>query len=439
MERAAASRARTRGVPRLFYGWWVVFAGLSISALMQALQGQAYGAYVVLLREEFGWSKTLLSSAYSMGQAESGVLGPFQGWLTDRFGPRAVVRTGLAVLALGFVLFSQVNSPLTFFAAFFVISIGTSLAGFLSLTTAVVNWFERKRALAIGLLTTGVAAGGLIVPVTVFALEQWGWRSVAFWSGVLFVVIGLPLVQLIRSRPEDLGLVVDGGPAGEPAHRRRRRLALPPAVAQVPARDFTLGEAARTPQFWLISLGHASALLIVSAVIVHLVVHVHENLGYSLSFAGFVVAVLTIGQAAGTILGGYLGDRMSKRLIAICCMFVHATALLLLAFATAAWMVLVFAIAHGLAWGTRGPLMAAIRADYFGRLHFGKILGASQPIIMAGTGLGPILAGFLADRTGNYEAGFTVLAILAALGSLFFLLAPRPNQPGPLPAAPSDG
>src|SRR5436853_2521628 len=99
----------------MFYGWWIVVAGFGIEALVGALVFHAYGAYVVLLREEFGWSKTLFSAAFSMARAESGLLGPVQGWLTDRFGPRALMRVGMVIFATGFLLFSQIGSPLAFF------------------------------------------------------------------------------------------------------------------------------------------------------------------------------------------------------------------------------------------------------------------------------------------------------------------------------------
>jgi MFS family permease len=107
----------------------------------------------------------------------------------------------------------------------------------------------------------------------------------------------------------------------------------------------------------------------------------------------------------------------------------HAAALLLLAAATAYWMVIAFAVLHGLAWGARGPLMAAIRADYFGSAAFGAISGASSMVTMLGMMGGPLVAGMLADRTGTYRLGFTVLAVLAALGSFCFLLARRPPPP----------
>jgi OFA family oxalate/formate antiporter-like MFS transporter len=89
-------------------------------------------------------------------------------------------------------------------------------------------------------------------------------------------------------------------------------------------------------------------------------------------------------------------------------------------------MVLLFAVLHGLSWGMRGPLMAAIRADYFGSASFGTITGVSSMIVMFGMILGPLVAGVLADRTGSYVPGFSVLAALAAAGSVAFWRARRP-------------
>jgi MFS family permease len=185
----------------------------------------------------------------------------------------------------------------------------------------------------------------------------------------------------------------------------------------------------RTPAFWYISLGHGASLLVVSAVIVHLVTHVTERLGYSLRQGAAVVALMTVMQVVGQLGGGWAGDRFSKRAICVGCMVGHAAALLLLASATAFWMVAGFAVLHGMAWGARGPLMSAIRADYFGSAAFGAITGLSSMIVMLGMMGGPLIAGILADRTGSYESGFQVLATLAGLGSIFFVLARRPPPP----------
>ena len=111
-------------------------------------------------------------------------------------------------------------------------------------------------------------------------------------------------------------------------------------------------------------------------------------------------------------------------------MLMHMTALLLLTYAQSLAMVLAFAVLHGGAWGLRGPFMQAIRADYFGRSAIGMILGLSLMIIVVGQVGGPMIAGVLADMTGNYRLGFTILALLAGLGSLFFVVARKPELPG---------
>ena len=387
----------------------------------------------MLLRDEFGWSKAALSGAFSLQQIENGMLGPVQGWLIDKFGPRLSMRIGVVMFGLGFIAFSQINSLLGFYIAYLFIAIGSSLSGYFPFTVVIVSWFNKKRSRALSSMQTGGALGGLLVVAIAFALETWGWRSTALVSGIAIMVLGLPLSQVAIAKPEDVGLRADGDPpeaddasypAGEPRPNRD-------------ADDFSLKEAMRTPAFWLISLGHGSALLIVSAVNVHLILHLEEDLGYSLALASLAVAVIQAAQIGGTVLGGLLGDTHDKRKLAFFCMFSHAIALVLVAYATNALMVFTFAVLHGAAWGLRGPLMGAIRADYFGRTSYGAILGTSSLITMFGSITGPVVAGILADRTGNYQLGFTILAVLAGMGSVFFLLAKRPvktHEEAPVPA-----
>ncbi|MDZ7728860.1 MAG: MFS transporter [Dehalococcoidia bacterium] len=217
------SLSRLRAVPalasprsgRIFLGWWVVAAGLCLGGLATMLFMQAYGAYVVLLRQDFGWSKTLLSSGFSLGQAQAGVLGPVQGMLIDRLGPRFVARMGVLAMGAGFLLFSMLNSIPLFFLSTFLIFFGVHMSGFLTATVAAVNWFERKRARAIAMISLGVAAGGLLVPVTVLAMSTFGWRPTALGSGIAILLIGFPLAGLLYHRPENYGLRVDGDPPGQ--------------------------------------------------------------------------------------------------------------------------------------------------------------------------------------------------------------------------------
>jgi len=399
----------------------MVGAGSGLQFLPAGLMTQAFGAYVAVLQEERGWSKTALSGAAALQQMEVAILGPILGWMIDRFGPQIWIRIGVVVFGIGLMLLSFTDTLLTFYGAFIVIALGSSLCGFFPVNVALINWFERWRARALSSMSIGLALGGISLPMLAWSMGAFGWRATAFGSGVVMIVVGLPLAFVMRRRPEDYGETVDGIPPAPPKE----------GVSSTPGatRDFTAREALRTPAFWLLSLGHGFALLVVHAVSVHSITHMNQGLGYSLAQASLVYTVLTLSQLGGVFIGWLIGDRYDKRLISAACMLTHMTALLLLTYAANVAMVLAFAVLHGAAWGLRGPFMQALRADYFGRSAIGMILGLSFMIIVIGQIGGPMIAGIMADLTGNYRAGFTILALLAGLGSLFFVLAKRPRLP----------
>ena len=442
MQRLRSSLDATiRPQGRVFYGWWMVAAGAGVQLIIGLFFNQAASVYNAVLRDEFGWSRTVISAAFSVARFESGILGPLQGWMIDRYGPRAVMISGLLLFSLGLMAFSQIQNLPMFYATFLMMAVGSSLGGFLAITVALVSWFSSHRAKALAISQSGFAVGGLLIVVLVFAIEQLGWRTTAFLSGVVVLVTAVPMAMLIRHRPEAYGETADGilhntrADAAPEEHTRAHDQAVNPDGSE----DFTARQAMRTRAFWLISLGHASALLIVSAVQVHLVLHLNENLGYSLTQASLVLSLMTGMQMAGQVSGGFLGDRFNKRVIVVGCMASHAVGLLLLAYAQGYPMLIAFAVLHGWAWGTRGPLMQAIRADYFGSAAFGTVMGFSSLIILIGMVLGPIIAGLSFDLTGDYRAGFVVLAVVAALGSLVFLVSTRPDPPPRLAALSPDG
>lgn len=411
----------------IFYGWWIVGAGIGIQVLLTGLMMQAFGVYVSVLQADFGWSKTALSAAFSMQRVESGILGPIQGWMLTRFGPRKVMRVGILMFGVGFLFFSRIDSLVEFYAVFLVMAVGASLGGFMAVITALVNWFDRKRSTAMGIAYTGLSIGGLIVPLVAYSLDTVGWRTTAVISGLLVLTLGLPLTQVVRTRPEDYGYLPDGA---DPAERQAQRgAAVEDAGAAAPEPQFTAREALRTRAFWFISLGHGFAVLMVSAIMVHLVVNLNEEMGYSLQTAALVVALMTGLQTVGQVAGGFLGDRMNKQAILTVTMLGHGVAIIVLAFATNVAMVLFFAIVHGLAWGVRGPILHSYRAECFGRESFAQVLGFSSMIVMFGMMSGPLVAGYLADRTGDYQLGFTILGVIALLGSLFFAFATKPAPP----------
>ena len=409
---------------KIFYGWRIAAAGAGLQFLHAALLLQAFGAYVAVLSEELGWSKTALSGGAALQSIEGAILGPALGWLIDRFGPRAMVRAGVVAFGCGFIALSRIETLGGFYGAALLIALGASLCGYFPVSVALVHWFERRRARALSLMGLGLAAGGLAVPLVGWAMQTHGWRATALVSGLIALLAGWPLAGILRRDPADIGETIDGVPAAADADASAGDDTAPPS------REFTALEALRTRAFWLLGLGHALALLVVTAVNVHAISHMKEGLGYSLAQASVVITVMTLAQAGGMLLGATVGDRLEKRLVAAGCMLLHMMGLLLLAHAAHPLMVAGFAVLHGVAWGLRGPFMQAIRADYFGLQAIGMIMGLSALMIAFGQVGGPLVAGAFADLTGSYRGGFTVLALLAGAGSLLFLVARKPALPG---------
>lgn len=399
----------------------MVAASGAIYFLQSALLMQSFGLYVAVMAPEMGWSKTALSGGAALQSIEGALLGPALGWIVDRYGPRAMIRIGTVGFGLGFLALSQVQTIGQFYAAILLIAIGASLCGYFPLTIAIIHWFHRQRARALSLMGLGLSLGGAFVPVVGWFMQSHGWRATAIASGVLILLLGLPLSMIFKRQPADVGETIDGMPAAVPAEGSASQESSEP--------EFTAAQALRTPAFWLLAAGHGFALLVVSAVNVHAIAHMKEGLGYSVAQASLAIMLMTAAQTGGVLLGSVIGDRFDKRYVAAVCMLMHALGLLLLTFAANPYWVGAFALLHGVAWGLRGPFMQAIRADYFGRNAIGMIMGLSAIIIAMGQVAGPMVAGMLADLSGNYRTGFTVLALVAASGSLLFILARKPARP----------
>jgi MFS family permease len=430
---------------KIFYGWRVVGAGALLQVLQGGLMQQSFGAYVAVLAAERGWSKTALSGGSALMSLETALIGPLIGWLVDRFGERRVIQAGVVIFALGLMAFGTVESIAGYYLALGACAIGMTFCGYFPINVAVIHWFERHRARALSTVGLGVAFGGIMVPMVALFMQAFGWRATAFASGLLVLIAGLPLSRVFKGRPHELGEHVDGiapkppeagaaGPGADamPSTAAREvdlERAQSGAVAAIAQPNFSIAEAMRTRAFWLLSLGHGAALLVVTAVNVHAITHMKEGLGYSVNQASLIIMVMTLSQIAGVLLGIWIGDRFPKRWVAAFAMLGHFFGLLLLTYAAGVAMLVGFAVLHGMAWGVRGPFMQAIRADYFGRQAIGMILGMSSIVVAMGQVGGPLIAGGLADLTGNYQLGFTLLAVVSLAGAWSFIAAKPPVHP----------
>ena len=420
---------RGRGV---FYGWWIVgisgFIRTSSIPLFHAM-----GLWFVALEAQFGWNRTQLSLAFAFTRIESGLLGPAEGYLTDRVGTRRLVFCGLLIMGGGFLVFGQVSHLWVFYAAFLIMALGQGLSGWLPITTMLNNWFVRRRSSAMGWSNSGSRLGALLlIPLLAWSIDPdhgyLGWSLTATILGIFFLAIAFPISRLIHNRPEDLGLHPDGDiPDANSVVAKGTG-----SIDQSGTRnyDFTLTQAIRTKAFWYISLGHSLTAVVIVSMMTHLAPLLTDE-GFSLQTAGLVVTVYTAVSMVFQVVGGYAGDRIPKNLGMFVFSSIQAGAVLVVvAFPSDIRMVYIFAVLFGIGFGGASPLATSIRGDYFGRAHFGKILGISSvPMNILLLGAAPF-AGYMYDINGSYNLAFEILAALNFLGAFLLLMAKKPSLKG---------
>ena len=337
---------------------------------------------------------------------------------------------GVGIMGFGFLWMSVVDSLFIFYAVYLLlISVGMSIGIRVPALVAPTNWFVRKRGIALGISTSGVGLGGLIVPMLGWLIISLGWRPTAAIAGLLIWAVGIPLASVMRHRPEQYGLLPDG----RITERRREWVERDSKVAEVSAPTendveaaFSIVEALQTPVFWLLSVVFGLRQLIIGAIGLHQVPFL-VGIGISPQMAATVLGMTALTSILGRLGFGWLADRIAKRFVMAITIGLAAIGPLILAYVTEWWHLIFFVVIYGVGWGGGATLMSVVRAEYFGRRAFGTISGMMDFVQMFGLILGPVFAGFVYDVTESYYLAFMVFAVSGALGAIImvFLRPPR--------------
>lgn len=419
MESAISVKKQTK----LFYGWIIVGVGF-VAQMITGLSNQALGTYVIYFQKEFGWSNTHIGFARSLSQAENALLGPVNGWLVDKFGARFNMTAGVFFFGLGLFSLGSMHSIWMFYAASMLMALGTSMGSLLVISSAINNWFYRRRTVAIAITTCGLAiSGAVLIPLIVFSQNNFGWRTAAFATGIGVWLVGIPAALLLRHSPERYGLFPDGDTPSKECNYSASdaKLHAPQSI-----HDFTLSEAIRTRSFWLFSFANAFTQLGLQAFNLYQFAHMEQDMGIARGAAALVVTVMSIFNLTGRLFGGMLGDMMSKHYLLGISILGMGSSLIIFAVSTSYYVAMVTGAVYGLCWGIRTPVTFALLGDYFGRKSFGKITGISSMLASPLGILGPTLVGAIADMQGNYILAFVIIGLLSLVSGVMFALAAPP-------------
>ena len=408
----------------IFYGWVIVAVGM-VGQFSQGISVQGFSSYLGPLQQDFGWNRALLAGPRSITQVQNSLLGPLEGYLIDKFGPRKVVMTGSFILGSGFIIFGFTTSIWLYFIASMVIALGTGLQGLLVLSVTVNNWFARKRTLANSVMLLGFAMAGIFgVPILVIIQSSVGWQESAIASGLFVWIVGIPCSLLLRTKPELYGLLPDGDPQFEENHKNCN------SQTHLIEYDFTLKEALKTKAFWLIAIGSAIGNLGMGAAQTHLFLHLELGLDLERSSAALVWTIASISNVPSRLIGGVMGDRFPKNIMLGIATLSMSISIFILGIATSIQMAFIYAFLYGIGWGIRTPVMNAIQGEYFGRSSQGIIRGWLQSVSLPFTIAAPVIAGYVADKQGDYEITFIATSIVMLLGAILLFIATRPIPKG---------
>ena len=163
-------------IKKIYYGWWVSLAG-GVNAFFSSIP--TFSASSVIFKaveDEFGWSRAIVSGVSSFGRFGGALLGPVEGYLSDKFGAWKMVLIGFFISSLGLFWLSSIDSILFYYASYFLLSVGTSIGGFVPSMSVVNAWMPHQRTKAMSWVIGGGAFGGFFTPLFVLSIESIGWR-----------------------------------------------------------------------------------------------------------------------------------------------------------------------------------------------------------------------------------------------------------------------
>jgi MFS family permease len=421
-------RSLSQSPGRVFYGWWIVAIGCVQDAVKGGLFNTGFTLYFLPVLTELNLSRAATSLPFSLSRLEAALGAPFVGYLIDRFDVRVMLVAGTVLAGLGLVLLSLTHSYLLFLLVFIgPLSFGFQ-AGFNQATLAVVaHWFRRKRGLAMAIVQTGQAIGGvLIFPLVALAVLKLGWRTAAVLSG-LAVFMLLPLVLLIRRSPESMGLLPDGESS---ARSGASGLVAPLADT----REYTTREALKTSTFWLLAAFHGLRNVPYAGVTVHLVPLLVWK-GLDEAGAAFYVGLTALATVVIRPLTGWLGDRQSKQTVGAIGVLLGAAGLAVLAYGDGAWWALVlFAVLFSFGDGVNSVTWALV-GDVFGRAHFATIRGWISMFQSFASMPAAVYTGWVYDRSQSYTQALLAFVICYGAAAVVLWLIPQPSRPERLEVA----
>jgi len=400
---------------RFYYGYVIVAGAFVVAAVVEGLFS-SFGVFFKPLLEEFGWSRSMTSGAFSLAALLHIPQVVMTGRLADRFGSRPMLTISGFFLGLGYFLTSYTTAVWHLYVFYGVLSSIGMAFYWIPLVTLVPRWFATKRAFMMGIVTSGVGVGQVVFPPLVTRLiNARGWRSSFLIMGVASTGVIIATAQLLR-RPQERPV------SSLPGEQEKDSARTSEKIEEIP-----LNRAFRTREFWMISGTFFFFVYSLGVVFVHAVIH-FIDLGLSAVMAANMLAVMAIMGIIGRVTLGRVADHMGNKAVSVIASALMVVGYVFIAFGRGLGMIIAFTIVFGIAYGAMEVIHAPMVAERFGLRSLGTVSGASLALAIIGLVIGPTLTGYIFDVTHSYQTAFLICAFMGVASFLSAVFLPEPGS-----------
>ena len=406
-----------------FYGYVIVFVALLTQVCSSPGQTFAISAFTPHLQHDLGLSSSHLAAAYMFGTMLAAIPLAIVGPLADRYGLRSITIAVAVALAGACVFLSRASGFTTLLCGFLLLRFLGQGAMTLLGGNLVSMWFRRRLGTVNAVMSIGGAAAFAVVPgLMVTTIEEIGWRSAYLVLGAAVFVLMVPAsLFLLRNRPEDLALAIDGERIGFPGQSVER------AVSEsLDSDDFSLKQALSHRTFWILAIDMASWALIGTGIVFHSF-SIFTEQGVDASSVPWMFSTFSLSMLAAQIVGGILADRAPMNWLLFLGFALLAVGATVVPISSEAWLMHLFALAFGMGQGFAIAANSAMWVRYYGRAHLGKIRGTVWCITVAASGCGPFILGLFKDADGTFENGLWLFAIVLIPLAVLSFWATKPT------------
>ena len=405
---------------RIYYGWWVVGAAAGAQFGNAATAINTLTIFVLPMSYEFGWSRTGVAAATSLGAILGALIAPFSGRLIDRIGSRAILTFGSLLVVFSCLGLSAVGSLAGFYMAFTVARSAEQGLVQVGAAPVVAKWFFKYRGRAMSLIFFASSAGMIITaPLVQVIISNFGWRLAwVMLAGNMFIIGVIPCALFIRRQPEDIGLMLDGLEVDESTEDLGE-----PVIAET---IWSMHQAVSTYSFWAVLGSLFIAAICTSGVGLHLIPYLVQQ-DISPAAAVSVISLMAFSGAISAIVLGWISEKFSPRLMLGTVYLLSAISLMLLLNTTTLSMAYMFAILNGIVGTGVNTLAPILWARFYGRGIMGSIYGISRSTQVVGFAIGPLASGLVYDSFSSYENALIWFAVLSLVSVGFIASARQPS------------